>query len=571
LELLLLETAAKSQHILIEMQFIFQNYLSQFSGAPTADRFRVCQDLFNRILAAQNGTVDTKFRQHIGPAAIAVGGFMGAIGVPAMMGVSGDVAGRQARRERIFEDEPDLRQSLHRSRSMNVKTMPISPATQDSTFLMTNSSSLDVRRPVPKRSSATLHSSQRSSSGTHFSNKHSALMSRSQPNLQPPSPPPPRSHLRSVSPSTFTDENIIRTLRSHYYSTQSQFLQCLQDISLRLRLVPKVARQSALRIELAELDKWLPADVCLVNLCPSNDVHDRIVQVVATECTILNSAERVFPLYSILIKVPYLLLVEVLKGDLTFSPSRPRNRKHFRDLMLSNPSSRQFDLSSTTKEKLSHDIWENEITQLNSSEGEDGDLGLRDFNEDVTLEFAKTSPIFPPNITSGNARIDSPRILPRSTTPVPYLDSKGEEMDNLNSHIRSAATMLAQLNSKNLPRADAIAIRARILAEMESLEEQRLAMSIATEDTDTSIERTMVDKEDPSAAVFAEEWSAKRERIRKMSAWGNLPGWELCSVIVKSDAQMEAVGTQLILGLKRIWEKDSVDVWLRRYSIWRVN
>lgn len=151
----------------------------------------------------------------------------------------------------------------------------------------------------------------------------------------------------------------------------------------------------------------------------------------------------------------------------------------------------------------------------------------------------------------------------RPGTPAPP-DTKAEVVENLNSHIRSAATMLAQLNSKGLPKADASAIRVRILAEMSTLEEERLALSIATEDTDTSIERTMVDKEDPSAAVFAEDWGAKKARIRKGSVWGNLPGWDLCSVIVKSDAEMEAVGSQLIAGLKRIWEGDKVDVWVRR-------
>ena len=259
--------------------------------------------------------------------------------------------------------------------------------------------------------------------------------------------------------------------------------------------------------------------------------------------------------------MPYLLLVEVLKGDLTFSPARPRNRKHFRDILTSNPSSRQFDLTTLSKEKVSHDQWQKELSQSNNSEAEDGDLGLRGLNEEVTLELTKSSELSPTNTTV--SRLESPRIPSRPGTPL-LTDSKIEEVDNLTSHIRAAATMLAQLNSKNLPRADAQAIRTRILAEMSSLEEQRLAMSIAAEDTDTSIERTMVDKEDPSAAVFAEDWNVKRERIRKQSAWGNLPGWELCSVIVKSDAEMEETGSQLIFGLKRIWEKDGIDVWLRR-------
>jgi hypothetical protein len=236
--------------------------------------------------------------------------------------------------------------------------------------------------------------------------------------------------------------------------------------------------------------------------------------------------------------------------------------------MISSPSSRQFDLTTPNREKISHDIWKNEVTQANSSEAEDGDLGLRGLNEDFHLELRKEEDLSSPSPLSptlfprsATPRIDSPRLPSRSTTPVP----QETEMDNITAHIRSAATMLAQLTSKSLPKADAQAIRTRILAEMSTLEERRLEMSLATDDSDTSIERTMVDKEDPSAAVFAEDWAAKRERIRRGSVWGSLPGWELCSVIVKSDAEMEFIGSQFISGLKRIWEMDRVDVWLRTY------
>jgi phosphatidylinositol 4-kinase B len=278
------------------MQFIFQNYLSQFALGPVDDKFRKCQDMFNRVLSAQRGIVDTKFREYVDAASIVVGGIMGAMAVPAIMGLSADVAARQARRERVFDEEPESRySSLQRSKSM-VSKQATTPTIKDSSFRATSSASLDVRRPSGLRSPTVPSLSQRSSSATHFSNKHSSLMSQSQPNLQPSSPPQQRpSPLRSVSPLNFTDENIVKTLRTHYYSTQTQFLQCLQDISLRLRLVPKAARQSALRMELGGLDKWLPSDVCLVNICPSNDVHDRVVQIVESERTILNSAERVLP------------------------------------------------------------------------------------------------------------------------------------------------------------------------------------------------------------------------------------------------------------------------------------
>jgi len=234
---------------------------------------------------------------------------MGAIAVPTLMSQSAQIAGRQARKDRTFDDEPaGERHSLQRSKSMTLRAGPPvgDPTSKDSAaFRAQNSTSLDVRRPGSARGSTLPptttgggnggSSTQRTSSGTHFSNKHSALMSLSSPNLQPPSPHrlSPIRPVRPVSPANFTDENITRTLKSHYYSTQTQFLQCLQDISLRLRLVPKAARQSALRIELSGLDKWLPADVCLANICSSSESHDRVVQIVGSDCTILNSAERV--------------------------------------------------------------------------------------------------------------------------------------------------------------------------------------------------------------------------------------------------------------------------------------
>src|SRR5579859_312113 len=206
LELLLLEASAKSQHIAIRMQFIFQNYLSQFASMPAGDKFRTCQEMYNRILSAQRGVVDRKFREYVGPASVVVGGIMGAMAVPAVMGISAEVSSRQAQRERVFEEEPDARQPLQRSKSMNMKlTGPGSPGIRENVLRTTTSASLDVRRPSSPRSPTIPLSSQRSSSATHFSNKHSQLMSQSQPNLQPPSLASHRpSPLRPVSPSAFT-------------------------------------------------------------------------------------------------------------------------------------------------------------------------------------------------------------------------------------------------------------------------------------------------------------------------------------------------------------------------------
>lgn len=84
--------------------------------------------------------------------------------------------------------------------------------------------------------------------------------------------------------------------------------------------VPKQARLSALRVEIAVLNKDLPAEVDIPLLLSShpfpNQIKDlpakqnRVVRIVPSEAVLLNSAER----------IPYLLLVEYLHNDIDFDP-----------------------------------------------------------------------------------------------------------------------------------------------------------------------------------------------------------------------------------------------------------
>nr|CAG8558693.1 11342_t:CDS:2 [Entrophospora candida]CAG8570999.1 10931_t:CDS:2 [Entrophospora candida] len=78
-----------------------------------------------------------------------------------------------------------------------------------------------------------------------------------------------------------------------------------------------------------------------------------------------------------------------------------------------------------------------------------------------------------------------------------------------------------------------------------------------------------VNRDDPSAAVFREDWNTKRERIRKASPFGNHPNWRLFSVIVKTgaDLRQEQLACQLIKEMERIWQKDHVNVWVKYYRV----
>ncbi|KAI0062271.1 kinase-like protein [Artomyces pyxidatus] len=115
-------------------------------------------------------------------------------------------------------------------------------------------------------------------------------------------------------------------LRKHFCRSEVQFMLNLESISNRLLVVPRPARVSALRAELTALNHRLPAEVCMPLWCSSTDVpqqplkvpvpHHRIVRIPPGECVVLNSAEH----------APYLLVIEILHGDLDFDPLKRQNK-----------------------------------------------------------------------------------------------------------------------------------------------------------------------------------------------------------------------------------------------------
>ncbi|KAF8312023.1 kinase-like protein [Clavulina sp. PMI_390] len=116
-------------------------------------------------------------------------------------------------------------------------------------------------------------------------------------------------------------------LRGHYLRSEVQFLITLESISNRLLVVPKLARVSALRAELTALNHKLPAELDIPMWTSDVDTthqpnggrrgHNRIVRIPPGESVVLNSAER----------APYLLIMEVLVGDLDFDPSKRSNKE----------------------------------------------------------------------------------------------------------------------------------------------------------------------------------------------------------------------------------------------------
>ncbi|EJD52969.1 kinase-like protein [Auricularia subglabra TFB-10046 SS5] len=132
-----------------------------------------------------------------------------------------------------------------------------------------------------------------------------------------------------------------------------------------------------------------------------------------------------------------------------------------------------------------------------------------------------------------------------------------------------------------IQRAEAEAIRNRIMQEMMTLEDERMermkggeAVTSGVGDSlakaeDEGIIRRELNKLDPSATVFRESWAGKKARIRANSPYGHLANWDVISVIVKTgaDLRQEQLALLLIQELDTIWKEEKCLCWLRPFKI----
>ncbi|KAF2015505.1 phosphatidylinositol 4-kinase-like protein PIK1 [Aaosphaeria arxii CBS 175.79] len=664
--------------------WLFQTYLHDLASDPNSNAFKTCRRIYNKVQRIVFGSAEPqrreKIKENILPVTVLSSLVLASIAAPFLPRHAGPLAIAQARKPRPAEDMiSDNVQTAKVGRSHTVAGR--SPRPKQSKFTQGHSdpedqgsklrptrdiqSSKDLRRkaarpiitnrtpsgPVPRSSllSATSEARLSSSSLPDFPRS---------PKLSPlPTPPltaglgptpdhhgsrkPP--HIsRPLTPTALSTRQKIRLLRSNYFKNETQFLSALEDISNRLVIVPKPARLSALRAELALIAQDLPAEVDIPVISPatlkdgvaSHSQHHRIVRINPAESTSLNSAER----------VPYLLMVEVLKEDFDFDPETEQNQQLLEQLMLDKGTSKRRLFDITHADHFSHDKTPPNGTD-SVFEPANGDLGstslISDLAEDdissglsrVTLPSTvvngkNTAPRSSSgaNTMSSIATSSTPRTsdmeISRSNSPAPRkmtlpLSRGSQGMDQpdfsaLATHMRTAAQMLAQLEASGSkrPKTEVAAIKAKIIASMQTLEEQNFMSEDATPTFDTIMAETDPvaitaepdvleegiavpttnpgagaarmendlktggmqrngDRDDPSAATFGEEWSAKRERIRRSSPYGHMKNWDLISVIVKTgaDLRQEAFACQLIQVCTKIWKDANVPIWTKRMRI----
>jgi hypothetical protein len=162
-----------------------------------------------------------------------------------------------------------------------------------------------------------------------------------------------------------------------------------------------------------------------------------------------------------------------------------------------------------------------------------------------------------------------------TTNSLPFLPELGAGKDLKNDEflgrMRTAAIMLAQLDSPSskISESTKIQIRDKILKEMMQMEQNR--MSELNENSHSDLFEDIYDEpnlltatEDPSAVVFSEDWDKKIKRIRTSSPYGHLANWKLLSVIVKhgADLRQEQLALQIIKEIEVIWQQENIDIWI---------
>jgi hypothetical protein len=669
-----------AEYMLIYPQtfWLFQTYLHDLASAPSSIAFKTCRRIYNRVQRIVFGSAEPqrreKIKENILPVTVLSSLVLASIAAPFLPAHAGPLAIAQARKPRPIEDIiSDNVQTAKVGRSKTVTSA--SPRAKQRRTGQGHSDPEDVRSPGPRdpkdalRRAPRLANTPRAPSAQHRPSllaiatdarlSSSSLPDFRNPEASPlPTPPAtaglgkpdhyiPRKHHvqqpRPLTPNALSRSQKVRLLRSNYFRSETQFLSALEDISNRLVVVPKPARLSALRAELALIAQDLPAEVDIPTLSPptlkdgiaSQSQHHRIVRINPAEATSLNSAER----------VPYLLMVEVLQEDFDFDPDTEQNQQLLEKLMFEKGTSRRrlFDITNAEYLALDRTIANGSDSVFEPATGDLGSTSLfKSVDEDdissglarVTLPAAtasgKTSAARSSsgaNTMSSIATSSTPRTsdstISRSGSPAPRrmtipanMSRGGQSVDQpdfsaLATHMRTAAQMLAQLEASGSkrPKTEVAAIKAKIIASMQSLEEQNFlaedsgptfdtimaetdpaALSAEPEDLEESLTvgtntgagaarmendlktggmRRKGDRDDPSAATFGEEWSAKRERIRRSSPYGNMKNWDLISVIVKTgaDLRQEAFACQLIEVCTRIWEEAQIPVWTKRMRI----
>jgi hypothetical protein len=238
--------------------------------------------------------------------------------------------------------------------------------------------------------------------------------------------------------------------------------------------------------------------------------------------------------------------------------------------------------------------YNNEIYQIVCEGGED--IGLHESNSVVSMiadtpdgsfsvdgDFGQWSlPLFGSSVSSPNKSFNTQRNPPIKNVSPPLRSATSssnqqQQQQNLSSVSRPLTPLFDRIanNDKNY---DSTASNLKPSSTKEtSLNTHKaivtgISNSKPSEGMQHSTQRILTKGGTlaPPLVVFKEPWRKKEERIQNLSNFGNLPGWRLVPIIVKSgdDLRQEQCASQLIHLMHHLLQAHaSCEFWLKPYDI----
>ncbi|GMP25365.1 hypothetical protein CsSME_00002272 [Camellia sinensis var. sinensis] len=412
----------------------------------------------------------------------------------------------------------------------------------------------------------------------------SELLGLDKPKEKRPGSPKQRNEKSNAKPPL--PNNAVSQFRKGTYHESLDFVQSLCETSYGLvDVFPMADRKSALRESLAEINAHVATAQDSGGVCfPMGKGMYRVVNIPEDEAVLLNSRE----------KAPYLICVEVLKSETLSNTKDVSNTQKLSkggiplangDALLPKPPPWAYPLGTT------QDMYRSGYDRMSSSTSQAIDQAMTQLWEakvkfvHVSLSVEKQLPCQAKvmEMRNSNCGIHSCGLQPlevisnscqgRCTCHV----SKGEHGSDL-EWVRVVMTADPGVNMDDImdqgpPRRK----EHRRVPSTVAIEEVKAATLKGEAPAGLPLKGPGQDSSDaqpkvtnggvPKAgdALSGELWEVKKERIRKASVHGKLPGWDLRSVIVKSgdDCRQEHLAVQLISHFYDIFQEAGLPLWLR--------
>lgn len=602
----LMNYSERFPHFCLITFWYLQSYMFELKDSPNSYSFHIVRSfindiqniMFNDDASKQNAN---RFRENTHPALVLVGSIAASVAYPGANSIIRPIILSQSRQQkstlfrlanfqknltknltlknRIIKDEDEIglkEEHIKGRHSEGDRLLPLVKGSSifNNSSIFSDISTTDVSSRVLSRTSLLSKRKSEDLQVLRNSRELSTFVTHSLPDLSHPdvfgmedlSIIPVLSasssfSITSMGPDQHSNQNFrlvpdqkVKQLHINYYKKETEFIMAIQNLSSRLSQIPKEARLTALRAELAIINNTLlPSEIDIPQLLPissqQNKKFHQILRLNINEAFVLNSAER----------VPFLLLVEFLNEEMDFDPQTEHNRS-----ILAGGLGESIIKKSDDSQRVSSPLLGSSNTKI-ELEKDLGDISVISLSNErhMLAQQSQTGRMSHNSPSSSLASVSS--LIPEANVST----------KDLSAQMRIAAVMLRQLEKSGQANSQqAASIKSRIIESMKKLQDnfENIRYQQINELNSVNIGQTGPDAGERKLEndfKLGEDWKTKKERIRKASAFGHLRNWELCSVIAKNgdDLPQEAFACQLISIISTIWKVNSIDVWTKNMKI----